>query len=211
MPDHQGLFLGETWRLHPEIAQFTSEVYYANRLTARPELVNQEVLNSKRFSGSGLRYVSVQHSGNQSRSIEEVDEIERIVDELTNGEVVLRDKDCNERTITENDLLIVAPYNAQESAISERIPKMAQRVGTVDRFQGQEAPIVIYSMTSSGPEDAPRGMEFLYNPNRFNVATSRARALCILVGCPKLFEPECKNPKQMRMANGFCRFMELCG
>lgn len=86
---------------------------------------------------------------------------------------------------------------------------MSRRIGTVDRFQGQEAPVVIYSMTSSSPEDAPRGMEFLYNPNRFNVATSRARVLCILVGSPKLFEPECKSPKQMKMANGFCRYAEM--
>jgi uncharacterized protein len=81
----------------------------------------------------------------------------------------------------------------------------------VDRFQGQEAPLVIYSMTSSSPEDAPRGMEFLYNRHRFNVATSRARALCILVGNPALFEPVCKTPRQMRMANAFCRYLEFAG
>jgi uncharacterized protein len=209
MPDHRGLFLGETWRLHPEIAEFTSEVYYANRLTARPELANQKILNSKHFSGSGLRYVPVEHTGSQSRSIEEVDEIARIVNELTSGEVSWRNKDGEEQTITEKDILIVAPYNSQEAAISEKLPSMARRVGTVDRFQGQEAPIVIYSMTSSSPQDAPRGMEFLYNENRFNVATSRARVLCILVGSPKLFEPACKNPKQMKMANGFCRYVEV--
>ena len=89
------------------------------------------------------------------------------------------------------------------------MPAMARRIGTVDKFQGQEAPIVIYSTTSSSPEDAPRGMEFLYNANRFNVATSRARALCVLVGSPALFEPECRTPKQMKMANGFCRYIEL--
>lgn len=82
-------------------------------------------------------------------------------------------------------------------------------LGAVDRFQGQEAPVVIDSMTSSSPEDAPRGMEFLYNRFWFNVATSRARALCILVGSPALFEPECRTPHQMRMANGLCRFREL--
>ena len=85
----------------------------------------------------------------------------------------------------------------------------SKRIGTVDRFQGQEAPVVIYSMTSSSPDDAPRGMEFLYNRFRFNVATSRARALCILVGNPDLFRPECRTPRQMKMANGFCRYWEL--
>ena len=92
---------------------------------------------------------------------------------------------------------------------SEALPELSDRIGTVDRFQGQEAPVVIYSMTSSTPEDAPRGMEFLYNRFRFNVATSRARALCILVGSPALFQPECRTPHQMRMANGLCRYLEL--
>ena len=107
------------------------------------------------------------------------------------------------------DILIVAPYNAQVAALVEELPALAERIGTVDRFQGQEAPVVIYSMTSSSPEDAPRGMEFLYNRFRFNVATSRARALCILVGSPALFSPECRSPRQMKMANGFCRYREL--
>ena len=83
------------------------------------------------------------------------------------------------------------------------------RIGTVDKFQGQEAPVVIYSMTSSSPEDAPRGLSFLYNPNRLNVATSRARCAVILVANPRLFEPECRSPEQMRWANGLCRFREL--
>ena len=91
----------------------------------------------------------------------------------------------------------------------EALPALAERIGTVDRFQGQEAPVVIYSMTSSSPEDAPRGMEFLYNRFRFNVATSRARARCILLGSPELFRPECRTPRQMKMANGFCRYVEL--
>jgi superfamily I DNA and/or RNA helicase len=83
------------------------------------------------------------------------------------------------------------------------------KVGTVDKFQGQETPIVIYSLTTSSPEDAPRGMEFLYSLNRFNVATSRAMSNVIVVGSPRLFEPECKSPRQMQLANALCRFREL--
>jgi uncharacterized protein len=82
-------------------------------------------------------------------------------------------------------------------------------VGTVDKFQGQEAPIVIYSMASSSAEDAPRGMEFLYSPNRLNVATSRARCLVILLANDRLFLPDCRTPEQMRLANGLCRYLEL--
>jgi uncharacterized protein len=209
MPDDQGLFLGITWRLHPEIAEFTSEAYYANRLDALPGLEKQEILGKGKLLGSGLRFVPVHHTGNQARAAEEVAEIADIIDQLTKGDMKWRDKEGEEHVISESDILIVAPYNAQVAALAERMPDMARRIGTVDRFQGQEAPVVIYSMTSSSPDDAPRGMEFLYNPNRFNVATSRARSLCILVGSPALFKPECRTPRQMKMANGFCRYLEL--
>jgi uncharacterized protein len=105
------------------------------------------------------------------------------------------------------DILIIAPYNAQVFELQECLP--AARIGTVDKFQGQEAAIVIYSMTTSSRADAPRGMEFLYSLNRLNVATSRAMCLCVLVGSPLLFEPECRTPEQMRMANAYCRFLEI--
>lgn len=212
MPADKGLFLAETYRLHPDIARFTSEAYYEGKLTARPDLVHQAIFPASndgcRFSGSGLRYVPVPHTGNQARSLEEVGTIGTIVAELLDG-ASWRNKDQNVAALTQQDILIVAPYNAQVSALIEALPALKDRIGTVDRFQGQEAPVVIYSMTSSSPEDAPRGMEFLYNRNRFNVATSRARALCILVGSAALFEPECRTPRQMRMSNGFCRYLEL--
>jgi superfamily I DNA and/or RNA helicase len=119
----------------------------------------------------------------------------------------------NERSeqsqITGADILVVAPYNAQVSRLAERLEKRGVRVGTVDKFQGQEAPIVIYSTATSRPEDAPRGMEFLYNLNRLNVATSRARCAAILVSSPHLFRPECKSPRQMKLANALCRYREM--
>jgi len=96
-------------------------------------------------------------------------------------------------------ILIVAPHNDQVMRLAERVP--GGRVGTVDKFPGQEAAVVIYSLTTSTPEDAPRGMEFLYNLNRFNVATSRARCACIVVGSPALLSPECRTPRQMEFAN----------
>ena len=105
------------------------------------------------------------------------------------------------------DILIVAPYNAQVSDLLSRMPQAS--IGTVDKFQGQEAPIVIYSLTTSSPEDAPRGMEFLYSLNRLNVATSRARGMVIVVGSPLLLEPECRSPRQMQLANALCRYVEL--
>jgi uncharacterized protein len=103
-------------------------------------------------------------------------------------------------------ILIVAPYNAQVALLAHRLPKA--RVGTVDKFQGQQAPIVFYSMTTSNPEDAPREMEFLYSANRLNVATSRAQCVTILVANPALFDVQCKTPRQIELANAFCRFLE---
>jgi len=104
-------------------------------------------------------------------------------------------------------ILIVAPYNAQVALLAQRLAKA--RVGTVDKFQGQQAPIVFYSMTTSTPEDAPRGMEFLYSANRLNVATSRAQCVTVLVANPTLFDVQCKTPRQMELANAFCRYLEI--
>lgn len=212
MPADKGLFLAETYRLHPEIVRFTSEAYYESRLQARPGLEWQAILpprgDTNGLYGSGLRFVPVPHTGNQSRSREEVQAIARIVEELLSA-AQWRNVKHQVAPLTPQDLLIVAPYNAQVSVLIEALPVLSDRIGTVDRFQGQEAPVVIYSMTSSSPEDAPRGMEFLYDRHRFNVATSRARALCILVGNPALFEPDCRTPRQMRRANGLCRYLEL--
>ena len=211
MPADKGLFLPETHRLHPDIARFTSEVYYQGRVRARPGLERQCVIGRRgraaRFAGAGMRWIPVSHTGNQARSQEEVEVIARLVDDLTDCR--WRDRHGETSPLREDNILVIAPYNAQVAALTEAIPRLEGRIGTVDRFQGQEAPVVIYSMTSSSADDAPRGMEFLYNRFRFNVATSRARALCILVGSPELFRPDCRTPAQMRMANGFCRYREL--
>ena len=103
----------------------------------------------------------------------------------------------------------MAPYNAHVGRLQERLGVKGVSVGTVDKFQGQEAPVVIYSMATSRPEDAPRGMEFLYSLNRLNVATSRARCVCILVASPRLFQPDCRTPRQMQLANALCRYREM--
>jgi len=123
-----------------------------------------------------------------------------------------RDQNGYERKMRPGDIRIVAPFNAQVNRIHERLRSASLGdvpVGTVDMFQGQEAAVVIYSMASSRPEDAPRGMEFLYSLNRFNVATSRARCVVIVVASPHLFEPDCQTPRQMRLANALCRYREL--
>lgn len=207
MPENMGLFLGTTWRLHPYITKFTSTLYYESRLHSREGLENQKLHGDTPFSGSGLFYVPVDHSGNQSQSMEEVRAIRKILEQLLALEINWIDMKGRSKKISQSDILIIAPYNAQVSALQEVLPGFS--VGTVDKFQGQEAPVVIYSMTSSSPEDAPRGMSFLYNPNRMNVATSRARCISILVSSPRLFDVECNTIEQMRWANGFCLYKEM--
>jgi uncharacterized protein len=151
--------------------------------------------------------LAVEHHGNQTSSPEEVTAVGALVKKLLVEGARWTDHDGKKKPLGPSDVLIVAPYNAQVNLLSRHLPGL--RIGTVDKFQGQEAPIVIISMSSSSAEDAPRGMEFLYSANRFNVATSRAKCVCILVASPKLFEPECRAPRQMRLANAFCRYREL--
>jgi uncharacterized protein len=206
--DDAGLFLDVTWRLHPSICAFTSELFYENRLESRPGLERQELNGNELFPRSGLYYVPVDHTGNQNSSSQEVEAVCAIVKSLRESGVTWTNEAGRSSPLGKADILVVAPYNAQVAALSRRLNDAA-RVGTVDKFQGQEAPVVIYSMTSSSAQDAPRGMSFLYNPNRLNVATSRARCVCILVAARRLLEPECGSPDQMRWANGLCRFREL--
>jgi len=110
--------------------------------------------------------------------------------------------------IAVDDILVVAPYNAQVRRLIETLPNNA-RVGTVDKFQGQEAPVVIYSMATSSVDDAPRGMDFLFSLNRMNVAASRAQGLVILVCSPELLKARCQTPGQMRLASALCRLVEV--
>ena len=203
----QGPFIEETRRLHPDICQFTSEMFYEKRLRSHAGLEKQTVRSKSRVSGTGLRVLAVAHQGNQNSAPEEADEIKRLVDEILGDDSSWVDRHGNEHPLQQKDILIIAPYNAQVFELQERLPGF--HIGTVDKFQGQEAAIVIYSMTTSSHSEAPRGMEFLYSLNRLNVATSRAMCLCVLVGSPALFEPECKAPRQMELANAFCRYREL--
>jgi len=208
MPDRKGLFLDSTWRLHPALCSFTSEQYYDGRLQSQSGLEHQAVTGGPSLAGQGLRFVPVPHENNQNRSHEEVAVIAHILSQILDGNHYWSNMKGEQSMISLDDILVVAPYNAQVSALKAELPAGA-RVGTVDKFQGQEAPIVIYSMTSSSVFDAPRGMGFLFSRNRMNVATSRARCLAVLVGSPALFMPHCETPHQMRLANGFCRFVEL--
>ena len=203
----KGLFLKESWRLHPEISTYTSELFYEGKLSSKNGLDKQDIKSEGTICGSGLRYLPVDHHGNQNCSPEEAQAISKLVNDILKSNAVWTDREGQEQTVTFNDIVIITPYNAQVFEIQRQLPEA--RVGTVDKFQGQEAPIAIYSTATSSRADAPRGMEFLYSLNRFNVATSRARCLSIMVGSPQLFEAECRTPRQMQLANAFCRYIEV--
>ena len=217
MPPAHGLFLPITWRLTPAICRFTSELFYENKLTSKTGLEKQLLTRpaprdlfdlgiASDIVGAGLWVVAASHDGRRNACEEEVEVIAALVDQLLAPGSDWVDQGGVSRHVTPNDILIVAPFNAQVSRLQEKI---GGRVGTVDKFQGQEAPVVIYSMATSRPEDAPHGLEFLYSLNRLNVATSRAKCACILVANPRLFEPECRTPRQMRLANALCRYREM--
>ena len=205
--EEMGFLLPESWRLHPEVCKFTSSVFYEDKLSSHPIARSRVLEGHAWLNGAGLWFVPVEHEGNRNSCADEVEVVARIVNGLLKPEVRWFYSAGNSRRLRENEILIVAPYNAQVADLSLRLPGM--RIGTVDKFQGQEAPVVIYSLATSSPEDAPRGMEFLYSLNRFNVATSRAKTAVIVVGNPRLFEPECKTPRHMQLANAFCGFAEM--
>jgi predicted RecB family nuclease len=204
----RGVFLTETRRLHPDVCSFTSELFYEGRLTSRPENAKQRLNAGDPLGGTGLRFAPVEHTGNQNESQEEVERVATLVDGLLRTGATWTDKEGKTNALGLQDILIVAPYNAQVSALIDKLPT-GSRVGTVDKFQGQEAPVVFYSMATSTPEDAPRGMEFLYSLNRLNVAVSRARCVAVIVASPVLFQVQCRTPRHIELANAFCRYLEM--
>lgn len=207
IPADRGLFLDQTWRLHPEICAFNSELFYDGKLHALDSCAQQVIHSDGAVAGSGLRYQAVEHTGNTSASVEEAAAIAQLIEQALTSNASWTDRKGAEHSLTLDDFLVIAPYNAQVFELQKRLPAGA-RIGTVDKFQGKEAPVVIYSLTTSSHLDAPRGMDFLYSANRLNVAVSRAKAHVILIGAPAVFEAECRTPRQMQLANAFCRFHE---
>jgi predicted RecB family nuclease len=204
----RGLFLGRTYRMHPDVCAFISRLSYDGRLEADASCARQRV-DSAGLRGTGLRYFPVEHRGNARLSVEEADVVAREVRTLLEtGRVT--DRDGATRPIEPRDILIVSPYNMQRRCLRERLPAGVE-VGTVDKFQGREAYVVFFSMATSSGDDLPRGVEFLFSRNRLNVAVSRARCLSILVASPRLLDVRCRTLEQMAQVNGLCQFVEAAG
>jgi uncharacterized protein len=200
IPPDRGIFLPVSRRMHPEICRFISDQVYEGRLTSHPDTARQRVSDTS-FPEAGAYWVPVAHEGNAQTSPEEVAAILAAARDLMSG--FWTDKDGTTKPLRQADIIVVAPYNAQVNALRDALPD-GIRVGTVDKFQGQEAPICLVSMTASSAEETPRGMDFLFSLNRINVAVSRAKGLALVFGSPRLREASCDTVEKMRLVNTLC-------
>jgi uncharacterized protein len=200
-----GVFLNDTWRMHPDVCQFISDAVYDGRLQAEAKNANQTLVlaadSNPALKPTGIKFLAVEHDGCSQRSELEAELIQEIFKNLLGQRY--RDRDGAEHTMGLANILVVAPYNQQVNLLKRMLPEGA-RVGTVDKFQGQEAEVVLVSMTTSSGEYLPRDIEFLYSKNRLNVAVSRARCLAVVVANPKLLDVDCKTPAQMALVNTLC-------
>lgn len=207
IPADIGVFLPKTYRMHPDVCKLISEQVYEGRLSS-DTITHKHVVQTDGpiiTKKSGTCFVPVEHEGNTQGSPEEVAQIEALAKELIGAEF-WPDDEGNERNISWNDILFVAPYNYQVNLLRAALDDRA-RIGSVDKFQGQEAPIVILSMCASDAAGSPRGIDFLFSKNRLNVAISRAQALAIVVGNPNLANTLVSNLKQMEQVNFFCEIV----
>lgn len=203
--NEKGIFLGVSYRMHPKICQFISNTVYDGRLTSSKETVNQQLdLNAtayKTLKPCGIVYVPIHHSDCTQSSDEEAALIKSLYENLLTQHYT--DKANKRMPITHEDILVVTPYNLQVQKLKSLLPEDA-KVGTVDKFQGQEAPVVLYSMVTSSGDDLPRDIEFLFSKNRLNVAISRAKALMVFIANPTLMGIRCNKPEDMALVNTLC-------
>lgn len=205
VPEDRGIFLGTTWRMHDDVCRFISDAVYDGRLKPDPKNRNQRLVLAKNYhpaiAPTGIRFIPVQHEGCAQRSEPEGEVVKAILESLLKQHYVT--KDGAEKPLTLADVLIVAPYNAQVNHLKGVLPDGA-RVGTIDKFQGQQAEVVIASMTTSSGDDLTRNIEFLFSKNRLNVAVSRAKCLAIVVASPDLLKVRCNSVGQMELVNTLC-------
>ncbi|MFT5815308.1 MAG: superfamily I DNA and/or RNA helicase, partial [Psychroserpens sp.] len=181
IPEDQGVFLERTYRMHPDVCKPLSEIVYEGKLTsdAKTKLQSINIDSSKLITKSyGILPITVKHKGNRQSSEEEVIKIQQLIDELKTGTFTNSKGEVS--PISDANILIIAPYNMQVNLLKEKL-KGNLRIGTIDKFQGQEAPIVIISMAVSDVAESSRGLDFVFDINRLNVAVSRAQALAIIV------------------------------
>lgn len=207
VPPDSGLFLGESHRMHPAVCRFISESIYEGRLSSIPDCARQRidvptVQHDLIPVEHGIVFSPVLHEGNTQRSDEEVERVSAILQEMLGR--CYTDKHGKTRELGLADFLFVAPYNAQVRALEDALPEGA-RVGSVDKFQGQEAPVCVLSLCSSYGEYGSRGLDFILDKNRVNVAISRAQCLAVVVADPRIAESPANSLDTMRLINLFCK------
>ncbi|MCC6223718.1 MAG: TM0106 family RecB-like putative nuclease [Thermoleophilia bacterium] len=203
IPADRGVFLEQSWRMHPDVCGLVSGLVYAGRLSSH------ETAAARSTSlGTGIRYLPVEHEGNASASPEEAGRIAAEIRAMLGA--TFTDEDGATRPLEARDFMVVAPYNRQVRELRRALPAGVP-VGTVDRFQGQQAPVVFFSMATSSGEDAPRNLAFLCSRNRLNVAISRAQCLAVLVCSPRLLEARCATIEELELVNALCRLVEHAG
>ncbi len=212
IPPNKGIFLPISFRLAPAINNVVSELFYQGKL--KPNSKNREnkivwdqssvKKNYSTYLDAGVMFITVRHQDCSLKSEEEAEKIQQLIKLLLLSKYKLGSE--KERSIFLEDILIIAPFNVQVNYLKRKLDKKL-KIGTVDNFQGQEAIISIFSLTSSTGEDAPRGLDFLLEPNRINVAISRAKILSIIVGSPSLAESFCKTNEEVIKLNRFIRLM----
>ena len=205
VPSDRGIFLSHTWRMHPSLCSFVSDAFYDGRLESMEHMARQKLVLGADAAGplkpTGLSFVAVEHEDCSQKSEQEAERLCALYDELLRQHWMNRDGET--LPITAHDILVVSPYNMQVNLLKDTLPPGA-RVGTVDKFQGQEAAVVLVSMASSTGDDIPRGIEFLFSRNRLNVAISRARCLSVIFASPRLLAATCSKVEQLRLVNTLC-------
>jgi predicted RecB family nuclease len=208
VPGDRGIFMPVSRRMHPLVCGFISAAVYESRLHSDQDASLQDLRSRSGASlvGAGVR--AVHHTGRSQVSPEEIDAILAHIGEIVGS--TYRAGDGSERAVGHADILVVAPYNAQVNALRTALPP-AVRVGTVDRFQGQEAPVCLVSMTTSSGEELPRDIDFLFSLNRINVAVSRAQVSATVFASPLLLETPCRTVEEMMLVNALCLLREHGG
>lgn len=207
VPADYGLFLGETRRMHPSVCRFISESIYEGRLGSHADCARQKIVVPPNTGGfitceSGIIFSGIEHDGNIQRSDEEVERVKAIYEEMLDRPYTA--KDGTTKPLALEDFLFIAPYNAQVRALQAALPSGA-RVGSVDKFQGLEAPVCILSLCSSYGEYGSRGLAFILDRNRVNVAISRAKCLAIVVADPRIATTTAGSLNEMRLINLLCK------
>lgn len=205
IPDDQGVFLERTYRMHPNVCQPLSEIVYEGKLKSDKQTEIQSINVDKPTlvtQANGILSISVQHEDNTQSSEEEVIKVQHLIDELKTG--TFTNNKGEENPITDEDILVVAPYNMQVNLLKEKL-KGELKIGTIDKFQGQEAPVVIISMAVSDVAESSRGLDFVFDINRLNVAVSRAQALAIIVANEGLEQCQVSSLGQMEKVGFFVK------